>query len=126
MKAIFGLHAASRTVLSINAGLAGPATPVLTIERRDTGVRRVPGQGSWSLPLEAGDYIVELDDAVRGPVRVSVSPQAVVVSTVEKDSKTSLVAFWSPIFFTSDPKDPWPPAVNVAMVKLDASADKWF
>jgi len=82
-KAIFGVHVAGQTQLSLKTkpnATIGSADPVLTISSRIGNPMRVTGRGEWRAALAAGDYIVQLDGQIEHGIDIDVSPAAVFIS----------------------------------------------
>src|SRR5262245_10248050 len=87
MKAIFGLHVAGQTQLSLKAAgaISGP-DPEMMISSRAGTSQRVTGKGEWRATLAAGAHIVQLEGDIVGSIEIDVSPAGVFVSLAGPNS----------------------------------------
>jgi hypothetical protein len=122
MRSIFGLHLEGARVITITGTPRYSGAPLFCGSGDGEGFKwtGVAASGStWTLSLEAGDYVVRLeDDEAQGTVTITPSdpvvlatipanaPYFVVVGTLGK--QVSVV--------TGNPKDPWPPPQSATQI----------
>lgn len=109
VKAIFGLHVAATTTLSLTARAGAVAShPVLTISTRSGIGQRVGGKEKWKASLSAGEHLVQLHGDIEGPIEIRIDPAAVFVSLA--GTKSNALIAWMDTQATVD-GDPWPPPI---------------
>jgi len=138
-KLIFGLHTTWDFVTIAITGQPVDPTTVLTVFKSGIAnpatVSWDANKGTWSIKLEAGDYLLRIDVPGKPewwagslPIAVADRPD---VTFVFHGPETDPVNIHQTLAWTAaatatpeDPKDPWPPPAQVATI-LPAASFAW-
>ncbi len=137
-KLIFGLHSTwDKATIVVSGAPADPAT-LLTVFKKDvatpTTVTYGASAGTWSIQVEAGDYLFRIDVPGKdqwwnAPVSIAVTdhPDITFVfhgpETAPPNSHQTLAWTATATSAGQDPKDPWPPPAQVATTLPQVSFD---
>jgi hypothetical protein len=135
---IFAIQTTGTTQLSVRGNIGEPAPAMTSLRRGDTKPSSVPCvDGSWTMDLDAGDYLIEIQvenwvpgrlDIAAKPAPGQCPPTFVYHGPLQQSPSPDGLAAWEATALTvDDAKNPWPPPPPTApTVTLAQESSAWF